>query len=97
MSIKITCIKKDNGNHENPYVAISSLNWINEESTEKGTITRTDLYDWIHDKGGIAYVKDSKGNKANLEAKLSPKNNKYVRTIPDGTTSDNLLTLEECK
>jgi hypothetical protein len=29
MTIKITCITKSGGNHENPYEAISRLGWVN--------------------------------------------------------------------
>jgi hypothetical protein len=29
MSIRITCITKAGGDHENPYVAISRLAWVN--------------------------------------------------------------------
>jgi len=29
MSIRITCITKAGGDHENPYVAISRLGWVN--------------------------------------------------------------------
>jgi hypothetical protein len=96
MSIRITCIKKDSGNHENPYVAISSLGWINEGSGDKGTSTRLVMYDWVKD-GGIAYVKDAKGDQAKLIAEISPKGTKYVKTKPDATTEDNLLKLPECK
>lgn len=97
MSIKISCIKKDNGNHENPYLAITSLNWLNESDKNTGTISREALYDWIKDKNGIAYVRDSVGNIANLEAHISPKGTKYVKTKADSTTTDNLLKLPECK
>ncbi len=61
MSIRITCIKKDGGNHENPHVAISELGWINEGTNESGRSDRLTLYNWIKDKKGQAYVKDSRG------------------------------------
>lgn len=34
MAIRIICIKKANGDHENSYVAISHLGWI-EDGTNK--------------------------------------------------------------
>ena len=96
MAIRIICIKKDNGNHENPYVAITSLNWINESTGNKGTISRIGLYDWIKDDKGVAYVKDNIGNRANILPMLSSAGNKYVKTQADSTTSDNLLKLPQC-
>ena len=95
MSVKITCIKKDNGNHENPYAAISSLNWINESTQKSGTSTREQMYDFVNE-GNEAYVIDASGNKAKLEAKLTVNKTKYVKTIADDVKSDNLLKLREC-
>jgi hypothetical protein len=97
MAVKITCIKKDNGNHENPFVAITSLSWINEETGKTGSNSRLEMYDWIVNEKGIAYVKDSNGNKANLRGAISDKGSKYVKTYADSVTSDNLLKLPECK
>ena len=95
MSVKITCIKKDNGNHENPYVAIKSMNWLNEADQKTGTSTREDMYSFVKD-GGEAYVKDADGNKAKLVAKITDKSTKYVKTVADDVKSDNLLKLKEC-
>jgi alanine dehydrogenase len=95
MSVKITCIKKDNGNHENPYVAITSMNWLNEDNQKLGTSTREQMYDYVKD-GHEAYVKDAAGNKAKLVAKTTDKGTKYVKTVADDVKSDNLLKLKEC-
>ena len=38
MSVKITCIKKDNGFHANPHIAISELGWINETTGKSGLL-----------------------------------------------------------
>ena len=97
MSVRITCIKKDSGNHENPYVAISRLSWVNESDNNTGQSSRLEMYDFVVSSGGIAYVTDSKGNRANLIGAISSKGTKYVKTIPDDVTSDNLLKLPECK
>lgn len=35
MAIRITCINKDNGDHENPNLAITHLGWINEADNSK--------------------------------------------------------------
>lgn len=96
MSIRITCIKKSGGYHQNPYAAIESLGWINEATNNTGNTTRIDMYDWIKE-GGVAYVKDNLGNKANLITAISSAGTKYVKTVADETKTDNLLQLIECK
>jgi hypothetical protein len=95
MSVKITCIKKDNGNHENPYVAIKSMNWLNETDLNFGTSTREEMHKFVNG-GGEAYVKDAAGNKAKLLAETTDKGTKYVKTVADDVKSDNLLKLKEC-
>jgi len=47
MSVRITCISKAGGDHENSHVAISELGWINEGTGETGKSTRLEIYDWI--------------------------------------------------
>ena len=54
------------------------------------------MYDFVKD-GGRAYVKDAYGNVSDLIAEISSRGNKYVKTKPDSTTSDNLLKLTECR
>jgi len=96
MAIQITCINKDNGNHENPYVAISHLGW-KDQSGKVGRNTRLEIYDFIKSEGGQAYVLDPRDySKAYLEALVSPAGTKYVRTKPNDTGRDNLLSLPEC-
>jgi hypothetical protein len=76
MAVRIICIKKDDGEHENPYVAIDHLEWVNEK--------------------GEAYIMDQFGNKIYLIPAISPKGNKYVKTVIDETVTDSLLMLPEC-
>lgn len=96
MSVRITCIKKAGGDHENPYVAITSMTWLNESTQESKSSSREQMYDWVLG-GGDAYVKDSAGNKAKLVAKKTDKGTKYVKTVADSVQTDNLLKLPECK
>lgn len=96
MSVRITCIKKSGGYHQNPYTAIETLGWINEADNDTGRTDRIAMYDWIKDKGGVAYVTDYLGNKANLITAVSASGTKYVKTVADETKTDNLLQLPEC-
>ncbi|GAN91770.1 hypothetical protein Gbfr_091_001 [Gluconobacter frateurii M-2] len=97
MSVRITCINKDGGNHENPHTAISYLGWINEETRETGKSTRLELYDWIKNKNGYAYVRDASGNTVSVGTAETERGTKYVKTYRDKTWTDNLLSLPECK
>ncbi|MFC5284347.1 DUF3892 domain-containing protein [Pedobacter alpinus] len=97
MAIRITCINKANGNHENPYVAISHLGWEDYNSTKKGKNTRVEIYNFLEHEGGMAYVEDFKGNKTKVVTAISPRGTKYVKTEANGTESDNLLSLKECQ
>jgi hypothetical protein len=95
MAIRIICISKDHGYHENSHVAISYLGWINEATNQRGYTSRIDMYNWIV-QGGIAYVSDIFGNTAYLRPRISPHGNPYVQTEADATPTDNLLRLPEC-
>ena len=94
MAIRITCINKDAGDHENPYVAIRTLGWINVQTSETGRSTRVVMHDWVQ-QGNLAYVEQG-GYQARLVAMVSPRGNKYVKTQADITRLDNLLALPEC-
>ena len=95
MSVKITCINKDNGHHYDSHEAISHLGWFEESTGKSGKCTRAEMVKYIED-GNSAYTKDSFGNKAYLVVRRSIANNKYVKTIADNKETDNLLYLLEC-
>ena len=95
MSVRINCINKAGGYHDDPHVAIEFLGWTNEGNGNRGKSTRLEMYNWLKE-GGEAYVKDRFGNKAYLVPKLSRNGNPFVQTIADNTPTDNLLKLPEC-
>lgn len=95
MAVRITCIKKSNGQHENPYVAIESLGWTNEANGERNTSTREQMYAFVVDQKGEAYV-IAGGARARLVGQVSPRGTRYVKTVADSTDRDNLLKLPEC-
>lgn len=97
MSIKITCINKDSGYHDNPNLAITHLGWINEETRKTGKNTRIEIYDWIKDKNGYAYVTDIYGNRAKVITAETIYGTKFLKTEADNSTKNNLLSLPECK
>ena len=95
MSIRINCVNKADGYHDDPHESISWLGWTGDGTGKSGKMSREAMHDWVG-QGGVAYVQALQ-NRANLEARVSRFGTKYVRTIPDGTTSDNLLRLMECR
>jgi hypothetical protein len=96
MAVRIICIKKDQGDHENPYVAIDYLEWINERINVKGITDRSKIHDWIKDESGEAYIIDQFGNKTYLIPAVSASGNKYVKTVQDESAMDCLLQLPAC-
>ncbi|KQK26581.1 hypothetical protein AR438_04845 [Chryseobacterium aquaticum] len=96
MAIRITCINKDNGYHQNPNLAITHLGWIGEDGKSNKS-TRLEIYDWIKNQNGIAYVTDYFGNKVNVFTAETINGTKYLKTAADNTTTNNLLSLPECK
>lgn len=97
MSIRITCIRKSSGFHADPHHAISELGWINEETHETGTSTRLQVYDWIKNQSGVAYVRDLRGNQAGVGIREHAYGTKFVQTFADRVWTDNLLALPECR
>ena len=95
MSVRITCINKDNGDHYDSHEAITDLGWVQESNGDTGKSTRLQMVEFV-EKGNEAYVKDRYDNKAYLVARTSRAGNKYVQTIADGKLTDNLLELSEC-
>jgi hypothetical protein len=95
MAVRISCINKANGLHENPYVAISHLNWVEDGTGKTGRSTREDMYTFVEDQKGTAYVQ-SGSSRAGLMGAVSARGTKYVKTVANDTSRDNLLKLPEC-
>lgn len=97
MAVRITCINKDGGNHENPHEGITHFGWTNEETRATGKSTRVQMVDFLENQNGRAFVKDVLGNVANVGVVTSSHGTKFLRTYADGKWTDNLLTLPECQ
>ena len=96
MAIRITCISKSGGYHEDPHHAISRLGWKNEENGKTGNNSRLEIYNWIKTENGTAYVRDGKGNAASVRTREHANGTKFLQTYADGIWTDNLLSLPEC-
>ncbi len=95
MAVRITCINKANGFHEDPYVAIQTLGWVNEQTGAMGKSSREAMYDFVVNQRGSAYV-TAGAVRAELIGLISPHGTRYVKTRTDSTDRDNLLKLPEC-
>ena len=95
MAVRVSCINKDGGNHENPWVAIRGLGWHNEANGQTGWSTREQMYEFVQG-GGDAYVQTG-NSRARLIAQISPRGTPYVKTQANTTEADNLLKLTECR
>jgi len=94
MAVRVICINKAGGYHEDPHEAISHLGWVDEQTRQTGRTTRLAMYDWLQ-AGGEAYVVGGATRVAVVPA-VNSRGTRYVKTVPDWTTSDNLLRLPEC-
>lgn len=96
MAVRISCINKANGLHENPYVAISYLSWVEDGTGKTGRSTREEMYQFVVTQKGAAYVSLG-SSRAPLTGGVSPRGTKYVKTVANDTSRDNLLQLPECR
>lgn len=91
--IEITGIRKDSGDHENPYEAVSYYRWV-QNSSGKGDITsREVVVGWVED-GINAYVERLRPQ-AYCFVNTSRNGTKFLQTKPDATKENNLLELPE--
>ena len=96
MAVRITCINKSGGYHADPHHAIENLGWVNEQTGQTGKSTRLQVYDWLKNQQGSAYVRDSRGNTAYLGPREHANGTRFVQTHADRVWTDNLLALPEC-
>lgn len=93
--VRITCINKDGGNHNNPHEAIENYGWQNPGTGSSGISQRYQMVEWL-ENGNHAYVQDANHNKAYCKVRVSAHGNKFLQTIADGQFTNNLLNLPEC-
>ena len=95
MTVRIVCINKSSGYHENPHEAISHYGWKNESTGESGKSDRQTMVDWIK-QGNYAYVLDQFGQKVYCSVRVSVNGTEFLQTESDNKLTNNLLSLVEC-
>ena len=96
MAVRITCIRKVGGNHQNPHEGITDFGWVNEQTRTTGQSTRAQMLEFLERQNGKAYVKDRLGNIAYIGVVTTSWGTKHLRTCADGKWTDNLLSFPEC-
>lgn len=100
--IEIIAIRKDNGNHDNPFEAATHYQWVQYD--EQGNITkkviseRVKVVSYLQGNLGFevkAYVERVKP-RAYCFVNTSAGGTKFLQTRPDATDQNNLLKLPEC-
>ncbi|MCY1074744.1 DUF3892 domain-containing protein [Archangium lansingense] len=69
---------------------IAEVRWYEPSSGKDDRSSRSEMVDWILNKGGDARVKDYRGE---VQVKVVRANPPYLRTYADNRPTDNLLSL----
>lgn len=95
MTIRIRCINKSGGYHENQHEAIEFFGWVDDANPNNcGRSNLAQIVKYL-EEGNYAYV-SSYGTKAYCYVRTSSRGLKFVQTYADQTPTDNLLQLPEC-
>ena len=89
--VRITRVRKQLGN--NSHLGLMSFQWINEQTQQTGQTDLPNMYDWIVNKKGQAYIRDTEGNQIAIFGAVSPNGQTYLRAVKNGAWSDDLLNL----
>lgn len=94
MEVRIVCINKDNGNHYS-HEAVRYYGWVNENNNISDKYSREKMVKWV-EEGNKAYVRNGL-RKVYCYVRTSINGTKFLQTYADGTYTDNLLNLPECR
>ncbi len=93
IQLEITGIRKDNGNHYNPYEAVTHYRWV-QHGTGRGAISTRQEMVKLMESGVNTYVERVRP-RAYCFVNISRSGTKFLQTHPDGTEENNLLRLPE--
>jgi hypothetical protein len=99
IEIEITGIRKDNGNHDNPYEAIEYYRWNQISTGKTGITSRQIVVGWLdsglHGTPVSAFVQRATP-RAYCFVNVSARGARFLQTRADATEFNNLLKLPEC-
>lgn len=93
MANRISCINKQPRN--DPYRQITHVGGLNSDGG-RWKITQDDAVARIEKGTNEFYVERPTGDRVNVVVAISRPRNKYIKTVADGDTPNNLLSLPEC-
>ena len=91
---RILCINKQD--RFNPHERITHIGGQNSNG-ENWKITQLEAIESIEAGKWAFYVQDRVGNQADVIVSTSRYGHKYITTVADGETQNNLLSLYECR
>ena len=96
IELRITGIRKDNGNHDNPYEAVEAYRWEQPGTTNGAISDRATVVSWV-DRGYNCnkvqtYVQEETP-RADCFVNESARGTRFLQTKPDATEKNNLLDL----
>jgi hypothetical protein len=86
---QITCINLSQGGTHHEHIT-----HVGNGSQWRSTVA--EVVAWIKSSANTFYVKDSRGNRANVGVVEPSGRAPYLRTYADGVWTDNLLSLTSC-
>ena len=89
---QVTCINKDD--RYNPYERITHIGGINADKTRWKLSQANAIYE--SETGVYEFYVNKLGHNVEVIVAKSRYGNKYLKTVADGDTPDNLLSLPEC-
>ncbi len=90
MAIRCTAVRMSAGGYLHEH--ITHIQWVEDGASNYNYNTRAEMVAFVS-KGGLAYVRDQRGNVAYLRVRRTATGTEYVQTQADGIWSDNLLAL----
>lgn len=96
IELEITRIKKDNGDHYDPYEAVEAYEWYQPSSSLRGVASREKMVSWLDNgyKGQkvVAYVEQVKP-RAYCYVNQHGNGPRFLQTRADAVKGNNLLEL----
>lgn len=95
MAVRIVCANKPSGNLHDPHEAIADYGWIEDGTNVRKISQRQDMVNWVKN-GGIAYVQDSYGRRADCSVRTSARGTEFLQTYRDKVWTNDLVNLPSC-
>ena len=93
---RVLCIKSKTGAPRHEYITHIGGDWLGWNNQREIIPESQAISDLTPPVKNSYYVKDSKGDEAEVRVVTHPNGKKFLTTVADYTTMDNLAKLQEC-